>query len=32
MRLFAEQYLGGQVGFTTSAADGTTFMLTLPAG
>jgi len=30
MRLLAEQYLGGQVTFTTSAAQGTTFRLVLP--
>jgi len=32
MRLFAEQYLGGQVTFTSSVDEGTTFVLTLPAG
>ena len=30
MRLFAEQYLGGKVTFTTSKDEGTTFMLVLP--
>jgi hypothetical protein len=29
MRLFAEQYLGGEVGFTSSYESGTTFTLTL---
>jgi signal transduction histidine kinase len=32
MRLYAEQYLGGQVAFTSSDESGTTFKLTLPAG
>jgi hypothetical protein len=32
MRLFAEQYLGGQVSFTSSVEEGTMFVLTLPAG
>lgn len=32
MRLFAEQYLGGQVTFTTSRELGTSFCLTLPDG
>lgn len=30
MRLFGERYLGGQVGFTTSAEAGTVFSITLP--
>ena len=30
MRLFAEQYLGGKVTFTTSMEEGTTFILMLP--
>ena len=30
MRLFAEQYLGGKVTFTTSKDEGTTFSLVLP--
>ena len=30
MRLLGEQYLGGAVSFTTSAADGTVFRLVLP--
>jgi len=32
MRLLAEQYLGGRVTFTSTAEDGTTFVLTLPPG
>jgi hypothetical protein len=32
MRLFAEDYLGGRVSFTSTDASGTTFTLTLPAG
>jgi signal transduction histidine kinase len=32
MRLFAEEYLGGQVTFTSEDAAGTTFTLTLPVG
>jgi signal transduction histidine kinase len=32
MKLFAESYLGGEVGFSTDAADGTTFFVRLPAG
>ncbi|HET8540875.1 MAG TPA: sensor histidine kinase [Anaeromyxobacter sp.] len=31
MRLFGEEYLGGRVSFETSARDGTTFELRLPA-
>jgi signal transduction histidine kinase len=30
MKLFAENYLGGQVGFTSDAEEGTTFTLSLP--
>ncbi len=30
MKLFGERYLGGHVGFTTSAASGTTFFIQLP--
>ncbi len=30
MRLFAEQYLGGRVSFTSAAETGTTFTLALP--
>jgi signal transduction histidine kinase len=32
MKLFAETYLGGEVGFTTSEAAGTTFFVRLPCG
>jgi len=31
MKLFGEQYLGGEVGFTTSEKEGTSFFITLPA-
>ncbi len=31
MKLFGEQYLGGEVGFTTSKKEGTSFFITLPA-
>ena len=31
-KLFAESYLGGTVGFTTDATDGTTFYVLLPGG
>lgn len=31
MKLFGEQYLGGEVSFTSSAAEGTVFRLRLPA-
>ncbi len=30
LRLFAESYLGGKVSFTSSACDGTTFIVSLP--
>lgn len=30
MKLFGERYLGGQVGFSTSASEGTTFHVVLP--
>ncbi len=30
MKIFGERYLGGQVGFSTSEAEGTTFFLALP--
>jgi signal transduction histidine kinase len=30
MRLLAEEYLGGKVSFTSTEAEGTTFVLTLP--
>jgi signal transduction histidine kinase len=30
MKLFGEQFLGGQVGFTSTAGKGTTFRITLP--
>ena len=30
MKLLAEQYLGGRVGFTTDAEQGTRFTVTLP--
>ncbi len=32
MKLFAENYLGGEVGFTTDAASGTEFFVRLPRG
>jgi signal transduction histidine kinase len=31
-KLFAESYLGGKVGFSTDAAEGTTFYVLLPGG
>lgn len=31
MKLFTERFLGGEVGFTTAARDGTVFTVTLPA-